>query len=355
VTIKQSLSFVIIILLLVIAPSGFCMERASIDFEISNKRSKASRPQRKESTSQSKRQKTQGEEEFSENNLEALPFDILPFELWYMIFFYMLQSIIKNNTVFAPLDGVKEFLDKLSLINKECNIIALDFGWNYVVSTNDAEPKYRIMVQDVWRAREPVLFELKADDLNTCLKCCLSENCAREMNLPKKCSMNDADGFSDGTLSHLNILESLMQKSLREKIEYSALLIIAGANVNLLIEGGKSLLQFVIENTQFHDLISLLILKKVNVENRDQVGNTALMYAVHFPPLLQMLLKYDSSGIDQANLFGASALSVAIRARKIESVRLLLEHGGAIFAISKSVAGEYLVATISKNLEMKIN
>jgi len=305
------------------------MEQGSGDSEFSSKKSKLPHSKIKEYKSQCKKQRTSEEEVSLNVDSKFESFSDLPFELKYQVLMLRLRSILEKNIVFRPLDGVKEFLDALSMVNKECNAIATDLGRCNKLTGENTEPKYKIMVKNLWVPND--FLSKEKGYLDRYMGCVLSPECIvklqNSLQLQKFCFMAAEKNPSEATIARvLNDISLVSFKGDQERAELAAVLLIAGADANYYISDTEPLIIFLAHRENFHTLIPLMFLKRVNIDVVDLFRNTTLMQAVRFPKILEALLAYNPEGINLKNNFGSSALDAAVVARNRDSVAMLLER-----------------------------
>jgi len=285
-TINRTVSLFVLILLSA-SQNNFSMEK--------QKKHKALQSRLKTLEPKAKKQKTNEDESTKE---ELSPFNRLPFELKYHALLVGLESIIKDNSIFSPLKGVKEFLDSTSLVNNEFYCIASDFGRNNKISGNTSEPRYKAMVKTLW---VPTKFVNENKNyLSNLLGCIVSPVCVDRLeNLSSFFKMMSTKDLEREGLNS-RVLESakaITFECSEERVKCAAELLIAGADSNYNIMEYLPLIIFFVSQEGFHDLIPLLLLKRVDINAMDHLGKTALTYAIDFPEISRMLPEYSQKAL----------------------------------------------------------
>lgn len=302
------------------------------NYAMEEQKSKATHSKVEESDRPMKQLKISEEEiqqEASEEPEQFRPFDILPFEMTLLIFESELYDIIKSNSIFTPLEGVKVYLDSIAGVCKQFHAIAEDLGRGNGLSGGNKEPKYRILVKALF-----VPSEIKGkdiDSLNSELMSIVNNVTEYISNIRAKLDQPRLDpNFNEVEFKQKFFL--VIDSTIKNAAQY----LIAGADPNLILKSKSNpdieqpMIIAIIRHSELHSLIPLLLLKKIDLKN--DAGSTILMCVrhCHGPKLLKMLLDYDKSNIDGLDEYYLSALEVAVICKKIEAVKLLLEYGAKI-------------------------
>lgn len=254
------------------------------------------------------------------------------FKLKILIFSCVLKNIIRSNSIFTPLNGIKEFLNTLALVDKECYNSAIFLGWNNAVAYGNSEPRFLSMVK-CWFVDKEILAKNK-DSLNEAFK-----NELALINLLNKTLLwfrNLADKDQSRTAmieKNPDFFQEQINKA-KTSSERVAQFLIAGANPNVQLMNGQFFIFFILDTDLsavrplLNKLIPLTLLRKVSLDCYDNLKNTPLICVAYYPKLLKMLLEYDDSNICYCNHY-ESALIKAVAEDSddlIESVELLLQH-----------------------------
>lgn len=120
----------------------------------------------------------------------------------------------------------------------------------------------------------------------------------------------------------------LMAAALNADVAMLEILLDAGADVNATNQTGATALM---RSATREDKVRLLVSKGADVKARSQLGNTALILAALSTGnsrTVKLLLDKGAEA-NGTNVFGATALMAAAAAQDADSIRLLLDRGGA--------------------------
>ncbi len=240
-----------------------------------------------------KRKRDEEPEEVFRNIRSRIELSDLSLEVRLHIINQGILSIIENNGIFHPLEGVKEFIFSVSMINKEYNSFKNEFLKNA-----------RMLAKQVFASE-------------------FSNNSQEEqINLD-------------------NQLQTILQGEYNQENEIKAAkLIIAGANPNVMIGIKTStriyqvpIIMAISFIGKFKNLIDLLATYKANLNYQLENGNTALINSIilGYDDISKMLID-NGVDVDIKNKEGNTALMFAIIRNKLDIVKELISHGADVNA-----------------------
>jgi hypothetical protein len=290
-----------------------------------NKKSKIYDLLVKKTNSRLKWQKGSEKNETQDEEATSSPFIALATELQLYILGIGLKSIITDNSIYTPLEGVKEYLNTLSFVSKKFQAITKCLGWNYKIDEIGEKSNYKQMVKKCWEldnALEDWLNqnEISKGELLSAICLVLSDR----LPLDAGYHLIKMDMLENQDSKILKAKTLFEDKSEEELYEICARVIIGADDQNLA-------LKLLISLPHSDALIPLLLLKKVNILLKFDDDSTLLQRAYRCPNALKQILEYNelhgnADYINRVNKRNSTALEMAASDGPIESVKLLLEY-----------------------------